>query len=108
MIFHPNYSVVTPELISYADNSQLNEGVALTNITQLGPPVDISFLIRNSGPSRINNVQLDISWPLNSSMIGENFYLYITSIQVRLIGLSKCQSNSLSLSFSLSLSLPCV
>ena len=79
---YPNYSVVTPERISYADNSQLNEGVALTNITQLGPPVDISFLIRNSGPSRINNVQLDISWPLNSSMIGENFYLYIISIKV--------------------------
>ena len=74
------HSVVTPELISYADNSQLNEGVALTNITQLGPPVDVSFLIRNSGPSRIDHVQLDISWPLNSSTIGENFYLYIVSI----------------------------
>ena len=75
-------SVVMPERVSYADNSQLNEGVALTNITQLGPPVDVSFLIRNSGPSRIGNVQLDISWPLNSTMIGENFYLYIVSIEV--------------------------
>ena len=73
---------MTPELISYADNSQLNEGIALTNITQLGPPVDVSFLIRNSGPSSIDNIQLDISWPLNGTLTGENYYLYITSIQV--------------------------
>ena len=76
-------SVVTPERISYSDNSAItDEGVALTNVSQLGPPVDISFLIRNSGPSRIANIQLDISWPLNSSITGENYYLYITSIQV--------------------------
>ena len=77
------YSVVTPERVSYSDNSAISEGVALTNVSQLGPPVDVSFLIRNSGPSRIANIQLDISWPLNSSMIGESYYLYVTSIQVR-------------------------
>ena len=76
------HSVVIPERVSYSDNSAISEGVALTNVSQLGPPVDVSFLIRNSGPSRISNIRLDISWPLNSSMIGENYYLYITSIQV--------------------------
>ena len=77
------HSVVTPEQVSYADNSQLIDGgMELTNIAQLGPPVDVSFLIRNSGPSVVSNIQLDIQWPLNSLMTGENYYLYITSIQV--------------------------
>ena len=82
------YSVVTPEQVSYSDNTVIKEGDILANVSQLGPPVDVSFLIRNSGPSRINNVQLDISWPLNSSMIRENYYLYITSIQVELVKLN--------------------
>ena len=76
--------VVMPERVSYSDNSAISEGVTLTNVSQLGPPVDVSFLIRNSGPSRIANIQLDnIIWPLNSSMIRESYYLYVTSIQVR-------------------------
>ena len=75
-------SVVTPEQISYSDNSAISERATLANVSQLGPPVDVSFLIRNSGPSRIANIQLDISWPLNSTVTGENYYLYITSIQV--------------------------
>ena len=82
------YSVVAPEQVSYSDNTAIKEGDVLANVSQLGPPVDVSFLIRNSGPSRIANVQLDISWPLNSSMIGENYYLYITSIQVDLVKLN--------------------
>ena len=71
-----------PERVSYSDNSAISGGVPLTKASQLGPPVDVSFLIRNSGPSRVSNTQLDISWPLNSSKIGKNYYLYITSIQV--------------------------
>ena len=56
----------------------------VSNVTfeQLGPAVDVSFLVRNSGPSNIPNAQLDISWPLNSSLTGKHYYLYITSIQV--------------------------
>ena len=76
-------SVVTPEQISYSDNTMINEGDALANVSQLGPPVDVSFVIRNSGPSRIDNILLEISWPLNSTLTGENYYLYITSIQVQ-------------------------
>ena len=77
-------SVVTPEQISYSDNTVINEGDTPQNVSQLGPPVDVSFLIRNSGPSRVDNIQLDISWPLNGTLTGENYYLYITSIQVLL------------------------
>ena len=76
------FSVVTPEQISYSDSTMIKEGDAPRNVSQLGPPVDISFLIRNSGPSSIDNIQLDISWPLNGTLTGENYYLYITSIQV--------------------------
>jgi hypothetical protein len=82
IVAYLHYSVVTPERVSYSDNTVIDEGTAPRNVSQLGPPVDVSFLIRNSGPSRIDNIQLDISWPLNGSMIGESYYLYITSIQV--------------------------
>ena len=58
--------------------------MTLSNVSQLGSPVDVSFLIRNSGPSRIPNIQLDIMWPLNSTLTGENYYFYITSIRVLL------------------------
>ena len=75
-------SVVMPELISYSDNTQLSNGDPLTNVTQLGPAVDVSFLVRNSGPSRVQTIQLDILWPLNGTLTAGNFYLYITSIQV--------------------------
>lgn len=87
-----------PERVSYSDNSAINDGFAsLTNVSQLGPPVDVPFLIRNSGPSRVPNIQLDILWPLNGPTIGENYYLYVTSIQVYII---------ISYSLYLSLSLP--
>ena len=76
---------MTPEQISYSDNSAISEGDALTNVTQLGPPVDVSFLIRNSGPSRIANIQLDILWPLNSTLTAESYYLYITSVKVSIL-----------------------
>ena len=94
-----HYSVVTPERVSYSDNSVINEGTAPRNVSQLGPPVDVSFLIRNSGPSKTSNVQLDISWPLNSPGIGENYYLYITSIQVQsiIITIPVMMAHSLSL-----------
>ena len=75
-------SVVTPEQVSYSDNSALSNGATLNNVTQLGPAVDVSFTIRNSGPSRISEIQLDVSWPLNGSLTGENYYLYVTSIKV--------------------------
>ena len=73
---------MTPEQISYSDNSVISGETPLKNVSQLGPPVDVSFLIRNSGPSRVPNIQLDILWPLNGTLTGETYYLYITSIQV--------------------------
>ena len=83
LVFHVICSTVTPERVSYADNSRLNESQeALADITQLGPSVGVSFRIQNNGPSSVPNIQLDIQWPLNSSVIGENYYLYITSIRV--------------------------
>ena len=81
-IFQSHCSVVTPTQISYSDNTQLSEGVMLTNVSQLGPAVDVSFLIRNSGPSRVPSIDLEILWPLSSTLTGENYYLYITSVQV--------------------------
>ena len=74
------YRIVTPSQVSYSDVSP--EGAILVNVTQLGPPVDVSFVVRNAGPSQVPNIQLDIQWPLNSVITGENYYFYITSIQV--------------------------
>ena len=74
--------MVTPTQISYSDNTQLAEGTELTDVSQLGPAVDVSFLIRNSGPSVVPSIDLEIMWPLSSTLTGENYYLYITSIQV--------------------------
>ena len=79
---HNQYSVVTPSQVSYSDNTELTQGVMLTNVSQLGAAVDVSFLVRNTGPSRIPNIELDILWPLNSSLTAGNYYLYIASIQV--------------------------
>ena len=76
------YSVVTPTQISYSDNTQLSGDTPLVNVSQLGPAVDVSFLVRNSGPSRVPSISLEIMWPLSSTLTGENFYLYITSVQV--------------------------
>lgn len=75
--------MVTPEQASYSDNTALNNGVVLRNSTQLGPAVGVSFLIRNSGPSRVSEIQLDVSWPLNGTLTGENYYLYVSSIEVQ-------------------------
>lgn len=74
--------MVTPTQISYSDNTQLSGDIPLVNVSQLGPAVDVSFLVRNSGPSRVPSINLEIMWPLSSTLTGENFYLYITSVQV--------------------------
>ena len=75
-------SVVNPAQISYSDTARLPSGADLVNVTQLGPAVAVSFVVRNSGPSRIPTSQLNIQWPLNSTLTGSNYYLYITSIEV--------------------------
>ena len=79
----PRCSVVMPEQISYSDNATVPPNIT---ISQLGPAVDVSFLIRSTGPSRIANIQLVISWPLNSTVTRDNYYLYVTSVQVKLYG----------------------
>ena len=79
-------SVVTPSQVSYSDITKLTQGETLTNVSQLGAAVDVSFLVRNTGPSRVPTIELDILWPLNSSNTLGNYYLYISSIQVQWIG----------------------
>ena len=74
------YSLVNPEQVSYADSSN---GTTPKSVAQLGPAVAVSFLIRNSGPSRVPEMQLNILWPLNGTATTEsNYYLYIASIKV--------------------------
>lgn len=47
--------------------------------SELGPMVQGQFVVRNSGPSLIPTVQLDISWPSMADS-GENFIIYPSMI----------------------------
>jgi len=55
---------VVPEQISYS-NTAPNGNV--TNVTQLGPAVRTSFVIRNSGPSTIPTIRLVIKYVTNNN-----------------------------------------
>ena len=50
----------------YASQAPDFEG-APQNVSQLGANVITSFVVRNSGPSTIPEVQLTVWWPLNST-----------------------------------------
>ena len=50
----------------YASQAPDFEG-APQNVSQLGVNVITSFVVRNSGPSTIPEVELTVWWPLNST-----------------------------------------
>ena len=72
-------SLTFPEQISYNSIPPANR---LVNASQLGVPFLTTFIVRNSGPSTIPNIQLTINWPLNGTETGSNFYLYPALIRV--------------------------
>ena len=74
---------MTPSQVFYGDVPLIPEGATPENITQLGHSVDVSFAVRNAGPSRVPTIQLDIQWPLNAPVVtGDYYYLYIASLKV--------------------------
>ena len=79
---HHSCRTVTPSQVFYGDVSPIPEGATPENISQLGHSVDVSFGVRNAGPSRVPTIHLDIQWPLNGLATGEYYYLYIASIKV--------------------------
>ena len=51
------------------------EPANITEVTELGPAVSGLFVVRNSGPSLIPNLVLNISWPSMRDSVG-NFIIY--------------------------------
>ena len=74
--------LVNPELVTYP-NALSDEVIA--NASQLGAPVVVSFVVRNSGPSTIGTISLTVNWPLNATDSGNNYVIYPAQISVRYI-----------------------
>ncbi len=73
-----NYSVF-PESISYADTAP---DAIIENVTQLGPSVRTTFVVRNSGPSTVPTVELNIMWPFEGTDSGVHSFLYPAAVTV--------------------------
>ena len=72
---------MSPEQISYS-NTPPNETVV--NATQLGPAFTTSFVVRNTGPSDIRRVIVNINWPLRLTDAEDMdaYFLYPAQITV--------------------------
>ncbi len=73
------YRVVFPESVSYSDTPV--EG-NIVNVTQLGPSVRTTFVVRNRGPSAVPTVELTVMWPVEGSETGLHGFLYPASVSV--------------------------
>ncbi|XP_064401284.1 integrin alpha-PS1-like [Halichondria panicea] len=69
--------VVFPESVSYSDVAP--EG-AVANVTQLGPSVRTTFVVRNRGPSSVPTVELTVMWPVRGSDSELHTFLYPASV----------------------------
>ncbi len=72
-------SNVFPESVSYADTPP--EG-AIVNVTQLGPSIRTTFVVRNNGPSNVPTLRLNIMWPVDGPDTGIHSYLYPAAVTV--------------------------
>lgn len=66
---------VDPEQVTYS-TSNISSSSNITDVTDLGPRINVSFVIRNSGPSTVPNIQLSIFWPLQPPDEDLLYYLY--------------------------------
>ncbi len=82
MFLLPLYSVVFPESVSYSDVAP--EG-AVANVTQLGPSVRTTFVVRNRGPSSVPTVELTVMWPVRGSDSELHTFLYPASVSVSFV-----------------------
>ena len=73
------HRLVFPEVASY---SNVPPNSSISSVTELGPSVRTTFVVRNSGPSPVPTVELTVMWPIDGQDTGFNTFVYPASISV--------------------------
>lgn len=66
------YGTKTPEQVFYSDNSIIRGESAMTNLEQIGPIIEHTYIINNGGPFSVRNFHLLVDWPYESRLFDFN------------------------------------